>query len=173
MKDYEKLYKEALERARKLYNEAKANEYTSDMEDYEAIFPELKESEDERIRKSLITFFQRFLYEYFDGLSSSTTEVIAWLEKQGEQKPFDYENFNIQQKDFAPKEEPKFKVGDWITNSIEIVQVTGYDIDYGYQVDYKGNLQHRDTDIVEKEYHLWTIQDAKEGDVLVVPPVKG
>ena len=31
-----------------------------------------------------------------------------WLEKQGEQKPFDYENVNIQQKDFAPKDEPKF-----------------------------------------------------------------
>ena len=72
---------------------------------------------------------------------------------QGEQKP-------------ADKVEPKFKVGDWITNSIETVQITGYDIDYGYQVDYKGNLQHRDTDIIEKEYHLWTIQDAKDGDVL-------
>ena len=62
--------------------------------------------------------------------------------------------------------DPKFKVGDWLTNSIETVQITGYDIDYGYQVDYKGNLQHRDTDIIEKEYHLWTIQDAKDGDVL-------
>ena len=61
---------------------------------------------------------------------------------------------------------PKFKVGDWITNSIETVQITGYDIDYGYQVDYKGKLQHRDTDIIEKEYHLWTIQDAMDGDVL-------
>ena len=32
------------------------------------------------------------------------------LEKQSEQKPFDYENANIAQKDFAPKVEPKFKV---------------------------------------------------------------
>jgi hypothetical protein len=64
------------------------------------------------------------------------------------------------------KVEPKFKVGDWITNSIETVQITGYDIDYGYQVNYKGNLQHRDTDIIEKEYSLWTIGDAKDGDAL-------
>ena len=77
------------------------------------------------------------------------------MEKQGEQKAVKYD-----------KVEPKFKVGDWVTNSIETVQITGYDIDYGYQVDYKGNLQHRDTDIIEKEYHLWTIQDAKDGDVL-------
>lgn len=73
----------------------------------------------------------------------------------------------------AEKVEPKFKVGDWITNSIETVQITGYDIDYGYQVDYRGNLQHRDTDIIEKFYHLWTIQDANDGDVLVTPPIKG
>ena len=64
------------------------------------------------------------------------------------------------------KAEPKFHEGDWVTNSIETVQITGYDIDYGYQVNYKGKLLHRDTDIIEKEYHLWTIKDAKDGDVL-------
>ena len=67
-------------------------------------------------------------------------KVDEWA-KLIEQKPTD-------------KVEPKFKVGDWITNSIETVRFTGYDIDYGYQVDYKGNLQHRDTDVIEKEYHL-------------------
>jgi len=41
---YKKKYEEALERARKLYNEAKANDYITDMEDYESIFPELKEN---------------------------------------------------------------------------------------------------------------------------------
>lgn len=64
------------------------------------------------------------------------------------------------------KQSPKFHKGDWITNGIETVQIIGYDIDYGYQVDCKGNLQHRDTDIIEKEYHLWSISDAKDGDVL-------
>lgn len=73
----------------------------------------------------------------------------------------------IEQKS-TDRREPKFKVGDWVTNGIETVQITGYDIDYGYQVDYKDKLQHRDTDIIEKEYHLWTIQDVKPDDVLVV-----
>lgn len=82
-----------------------------------------------------------------------------------DQDDYEFPPINMKQKP-ADKVEPKFKVGDWITNSIETVQITGYDIDYGYQVDYKGNLQHRDTDIIEKEYHLWTIQDAKDGDVL-------
>ena len=74
----------------------------------ERIFPELKESEDERIRKGLL-----YVIEHHPTLpTKEAEEYIAWLEKQGEQKPFDYENANIQQKDFAPKIEPKFKVGD-------------------------------------------------------------
>lgn len=84
-----KAYDEALERARKLYNDAKANEYKSDMEDYEYIFPELAESEDERIRKRLIEYFEGFRMGNaevkWEGLN--VQEVLVWLEKQKEQKP--------------------------------------------------------------------------------------
>jgi len=88
------------------------------------------------------------------------------MHEAGYEWDFEVKELNKIEKKPADKAQPKFKVGDWITNSIETVQITGYDIDYGYQVDYKGNLQHRDTDIIEKEYHLWSIQDAKDGDVL-------
>ena len=74
--DYEKKYKEAFERARKLYNDAKANEYKSDMEDYESIFPELAESEDERIRKEIISALK---FANNDGVYD---KHLAWLEKQ-------------------------------------------------------------------------------------------
>ena len=82
---------------------------------------------------------------------------------------FDFDKKELRKIEWKPadKVEPKFNVGDWITNSIETVQITGYDIDYGYQVDYNGSLLHRNVDIIEKEYHLWNIQDAKDGDVLV------
>ena len=51
-----------------------------------ADFPELKDSEDERIRKSLIDFFgeQR---DMSDVNGVYAYEVVAWLEKQKEQKP--------------------------------------------------------------------------------------
>ena len=140
--------------------------------DVTEIFPELCESEDERIRKELITHCRNIRCVTEEG-AERIVKWIVWLEKQGGQKPFDYENATIVQKDYAPKVEPKFKVMDWVTNSIETVQITGYDIDYGYQVDYKGNLQHRDTDIIEKEYHLWSIQDAEDGDVLYTPKGAG
>lgn len=62
------------------------------------IFPELKESEGEKIRKSIIEFVkQNKSFHYLLGVSKE--DAIAWLEKQAEQKP-------------ADKVEPKFKVGD-------------------------------------------------------------
>ena len=82
-----KRYESALERCRKLYNEAKANEYTSDMEDYETIFPELKESEDERIRKEILSFCQNRADNYpNDPKYANIGNWISWLEKQA-QKP--------------------------------------------------------------------------------------
>ena len=77
--DYEKKYKEALEMATKLHSET---EYVCEMEMLEQIFPELKESEDERIRKALINVFSTHQgYEVFFGVS--VEDILAWLEKQG------------------------------------------------------------------------------------------
>lgn len=78
--DYEKEYKEALERAKKLKENPKAiffEEENIHVSDY--IFPELAKSEDERIRKDIIRVFK--------GEISFTSEkenkkYIAWLEKQ-------------------------------------------------------------------------------------------
>lgn len=52
------------------------------------MFPELAESEDERIRKTLLGYFKDQDAQYtFRGLINQ--EVIAWLEKQGEHKSID------------------------------------------------------------------------------------
>jgi hypothetical protein len=85
-----KAYDEALERAKELIAKWSGKNKDFYIEDYSYIFPELAESEDERIRKSLI-----------DALKTSKTvgelkfvfpeptreECIAYLEKQKEQKP--------------------------------------------------------------------------------------
>ena len=49
------------------------------------IFPELIESEDERIRKNCIHFLE--LQTEHHAAIFEIEECIAWLEKQGEQKP--------------------------------------------------------------------------------------
>lgn len=87
----EKKYKEALERARALRNEAIEKEYVDDyIKDYETIFPELRESEseDERIRKHLIKHFSNKSKEEWNGMPIK--DILAWLEKQKEQKPVEW-----------------------------------------------------------------------------------
>lgn len=50
--------------------------------DVQDFFPELAESEGEKVRKSLITFFQRFPYTNLYDAGLNAKEVISWLEKQ-------------------------------------------------------------------------------------------
>ena len=75
--DYEKKYKEAVCNIQKLLeNGRKEGEVICAYEaDFMSIFPELKESEDEKIRKSLIDMLKNDEKCYL--------KEIAWLEKQG------------------------------------------------------------------------------------------
>ena len=73
--DYEKEYKEALGRARDVYTY-----YCDDREQLrkiESIFPELKESEGERIKREIIEYVKIGTYR---------NDWLAWLEKQGQVK---------------------------------------------------------------------------------------
>lgn len=61
----------------------------------EFLIPELKETEDEKIRKDLITFLDEIWHlgknANFDKWDKSDcSNWIAWLEKQGEQKPVEW-----------------------------------------------------------------------------------
>ena len=72
-------YEEKLQEAKRLYKTANSNQRYV----LESLFPELKESEDERIRKALIKFHKSTID--VDGIKGE--DIIAWLEKQGEQNP--------------------------------------------------------------------------------------
>ena len=83
MDNYEKKYKEALEKATALY---KAEEPMSGCNVLlETVFPELKESEDEKIRKALIKYFTEGR-EYLSLIPYNKEQCVAWLEKQGEEE---------------------------------------------------------------------------------------
>lgn len=76
-------------------------------------------------------------------------EVCAPAPMEDEQKPSD-------------KVEPKFKIGDWITNGHCKCQITFIDSRYWYsKTCVLGNVID-----IDKTFHLWTIQDARDGDVL-------
>lgn len=74
-----KAYDEAKARMSKAYN---SNRCTIGF--MNEIFPELKESKDENIRKGLIDYFNNFHLQTFAGLDPK--KILAWLEKQGEQE---------------------------------------------------------------------------------------
>lgn len=126
----------------------------------EEMFPELKESEDEKTKRLLHTIankmgqhlrdiFTEEEYQCFDAWSN------AWLEKQGEQNHTD-------------KVKTKFHEGDWViltagelSTTLQIVKSDTNKKLYWFN---DGSY----LPIVDEEcLHLWTIQDAKDGDVVV------
>ena len=146
--DYEQLYKEALKRAKKLYEQGTITESLS------YVFPELKESEDERIRNVLVELVKgNERCGYFMINNITTSAMIAWIEKQGEQKP-------------ANKVEPKFKEGDWVVwyNENYKVNYNGW----GYElIDQNGLSTSLEYGTVDGSAHLWDVaEDTKDGDVL-------
>ena len=152
-----KRYDEALGKARQLCDYPTSKPFISDLQD---LFPELKESENEQIRKEdedVRKWLISQLEIKSDMNNSCELELmilksIAWLEKQGKQN--------------VDKVEPKFKVGDWIVfNGLTLLVnevVQGY-----YRTISKGGIPNSYDWGIDYAARLWTIEDAKEGDVLV------
>ena len=77
--DYENKYKNALEKAKAF----ELPEYKNIMA---SIFPELTESEDEIIGKKIINFIKQKGHVPYKLTDNECDEMLAWLEKQGEQE---------------------------------------------------------------------------------------
>lgn len=83
-------YDEALERAR--LSRLQLLDIGEEATEIEYIFPELVESEDEKIRKALIDGFtvmkeSKNCGKTFSNHNIPVADILAWLEKQGYQKP--------------------------------------------------------------------------------------
>ena len=96
---------------------------------------------------------------YIDGKCSdifiSHADYVNWLENKYEQKSVD----NL---------EPKFKVGDWIVHNrtrtmLKVVDTKPMIVTVVSTLGYHHTIS---TDTIEENYHLWSIEDAKDGDVL-------
>ena len=139
--------------------------YTASIENGKIVVKK-EESEDEKIRMALIHYFshpENTSFEYWEAIPKS--EAIAWLEKQGEMKSKkevdNLHNYLYGERKSVDKVEPKFKVGDFIVNDYckgKVIELTddSYLLDTGQGIPFS----------YEHNAHLWTIQDAKDGDVL-------
>ena len=153
-------YDKAIEKIRTMHRAWSNLESTYPAKDVvtelEYYFPELNESEDERIRKSLITTITNMNDSVVScNYGFKKNKILAWLEKQGEQKP-------------ADKVEPKFKVGDFIKHNkaniiCKVISVNSGSY-YVENIETGGRIELFNA---EQNFHLWTIKDAKDGDVLV------
>lgn len=123
------------------------------------------------------------------GFNETKEQALAWLEKLGNKpqgksaleaiREEKVDNANkIEPKDYSSidphfgkpidKVESKFKVGDWITNgdyTWKIISVDNFD----YALQNQWGEYAEDTIVyVNDVFHLWTLQDAKDGDVLSI-----
>ena len=206
--NYEKEYKEALQKIRELIEKGKEKGWTiiTYEKDFEEIFPELK-SEDEKIRKALVEMVHDTTGdELWVDYNVHKEEALAWLEKQAERKTpqwmidfldnyrrkigcsLDYDEARdvdgrilcikewLEKQGEKPvdKVEPKFKVGNWYQCTKDFFgKGVTFDKNTAYYCAKEGCLQNEygcHIAIVKDLYDnfkLWTIHDAKDGDILV------
>ena len=221
-KDYKKLYEDVVALAKDglkdgLYLSQSAKAVT------EFLFPQLKETEDEKVKRELTRFLINFNNGYYS--KPSETEIdswIKWIKKQDEQKteikyvypkfrigdviepinpngfyrpvrvlsieektesyycesddkksfssiPIRCENeYKLVEQKSADEVGPKFKVGDWCIDNEDntIFQITKVLSNLYYYRTNEGKEYSCTRDSIERDAHLWTIQDAKDGDVL-------
>ena len=167
--DYEKKYKDALIWMASLYDGL----HGKTKEEAERFFPELKENRDERIRIGLIRLVNTSYYHLYPYIPTKEeyVDMIDWLEKQGKKtqgKPA-LDAIKEEKVDNANKIEPTFKAGDWITiDKLRICQIISINDIGNYIVQY---CDDEKTHILSKKFceshfHLWSIAEANEGDVL-------
>lgn len=210
-KEKAKAYDEAIERAKKWHNASNIDKIDSRI--IEEIFPELKESDGEKIKNAILNHLKKMWGNCQDNVCGVHVEdAIDWLEKQGDQsspqtnerawlylvsdvltwkdgigqylddlrvqelskrlcseyaqKLYNPSNTGKNEQKSTDKIEPRFKVGDWVVNKFgDSWHIDSFD-KKNYQVsDEKGNYNYFPIS-KQDEMHLWTIQDAKDGDVL-------
>ena len=190
--DYEKKYKEALERAKRI-NDGDGVECPSGWTTCEVIFPELKAIEDANIRGAIIDYLK----------DNNLTEWATWLEKQGEPKSTSWKPTKEQYEalDYAfnccpdtelgnyfegvlsnlidelhklenqieqkpDKVEPRFHEGDWVVYKNDICQIVKREEGCNKLVTVFGIEKELVNERNLSTARLWTIQDVKDGDVL-------
>ena len=170
-------YDEALEKAKEYHTRLINEDNPEWAGEIETIFPELKESEDEKMINFISNELRSLMsVEEVQGELSDKgiklKDAIAWLEKQGEkpQGKTALEAINEERVDYVNKVEPKFKVGDWVINRTDatIMQIVN-NKDFYESVEISGQIRRTDTyNYIERNFRLWIIQDAEDGDVLAV-----
>ena len=109
----------------------------------ERIFPELKESEDEKIREAAKYGLQHLGWEHINGIKIK--DILAWLEKQG--------NIDKESHEIAEKEKYDFVSGQFIECRKSFNE---FKENNSYWLEYVGNDTYigRSDNILNKKFHI-------------------
>jgi radical SAM protein with 4Fe4S-binding SPASM domain len=170
LKNFEKEYKESIGRAKKILGNCGEPIDTNVKEAIEAIFPILK------MDKPVIS--REVIREGVAHFGITQYQIDNWLKKHFDiidQDPCMEMKLNEQEK-VNCNAGPMFHEGEWLCANkpnnyahlvkiIKVVDVFGKER-YKVSRDYDSDLDVVEYDFIEKNYHPWTIADAKDGDVL-------
>ena len=120
-----KAYDEIVNKAESMHKMACETNYENTRMALENLFPELAESEDERMLKCLISY----LHGDEDECDYNIPEMLAWLEKQKEEisaKPEALKKAYEKSKEDALKEQKPLSIEETELNSIAFLEQLGY-----------------------------------------------
>lgn len=119
-----KAYDEALERAKEIKSKILSSHLSTESckavsEYINEIIPELRESEDERVRKGIVETIKQCPDTFLN--SKNRDEMLAYLEKQKEHKPASTEDMPYITDEHFWEREPadsfKYKLAEYMTNA--------------------------------------------------------
>lgn len=177
--DYKEKYDEILVKIRDLLNNAKRRGHIVVRTEYiENIFPELKESEDEKIKQEIVAYINELADLKNEKIP---TKWLDWLEEQGKKDKLirelseykvKYTQKVLQEglnKDAESQSQLKFKVRDWTVDDFGYFWRVTKVLSNHYELEGDDGVKSTSTrEYVDEKYHLWTIDDAKKGDILVI-----
>lgn len=166
--NYEKAYKEALEKATAFY-ETKS----PDCLILESIFPELAESDDERIRKEIISIVKSYRECCITEGNHRFDDCISWLEKQNEQIKIKqdmlttFRNSVPEEWDFSKDKDLNEEVGRCFHNGMfpkyitPSTTITVSDLMRCASHFYRFGKEHKPADKVEPKFNVgdWIVQE--------------
>lgn len=109
----------------------------------------------------------------FDSTKTTDVNVTRFATEEEKEKLFQAikdngYRWNTETKTLEKLVEPEFNVGDWIIRNnkytgipVKVVEFNGY-----YSCELNGEVVNITRNDVHNNFHLWTINDAKDGDVL-------
>ena len=135
-----------------------------------------KVQEDKDLYKQLQSLHNR-VYDIYHFETQDEQEPIIEMKSAEESLGISSEEYNnivneclYGESNSSDNIEPKFKVGDWVVDNCDYVwKIEGILNQFYLLEGVEGGESRPTIEWVNKTFHLWSIQDAKDGDVLVCP----